>query len=131
MKTVKKERTPAQIASLDKAIVRALELRMERNRIRELNNIDDETEATPVANDNEPETKTVAEPDTEIETIKPVSEPKTTKRQSQPKHKAAPKPKPEKEIVREVVKSYEDDGMQAPKFFRLMSKTNYILFDED
>lgn len=118
---IKKERSEAQIASLEKARTKARELREQRNVIREKNGIGDETDETPT----EPPTdqaETQSNPESTSETEDDVSEPvvekpvkkaKPVKKEQliKPK-KTAPRPKkPNKEIVQNIVE--EDDHMQV------------------
>jgi len=85
---IKKPRSEAQIASLEKARKKARELRASRNVIREKHNISDEIDETPTETptedaESESETESTSEDDVSeaavVEKKKPVKKPKVKK----------------------------------------------------
>jgi hypothetical protein len=131
---IKKPRSEAQIQSLEKARAKARELRTQRNVIREKHNISDETDATPddtptddaETENTETESESVSENEEQqaavVETKhKPVQKEKLIK----PKSDLAPKPKPQ------AKPQQRDEYFPVPQNnFRMMSRNQYILFDE-
>jgi hypothetical protein len=131
---MKKPRSEAQVQSLEKARAKARELRTQRNVIREKHGITDETDATPI---DETETPT---DDAETENTETVSNSSSENEDEEPKPAAAvvekkPKPvkkekliKPKKDPVAKP--QQKDEHVPVPQNFRMMSRHNYILFEE-
>jgi len=132
---MKKPRSEAQIASLEKARSKARELRTQRNIIRKKHGISDETDATPTEN-------------TEADDAETDSESASENEDEEPKPAAAvveKKPKVQKEkLIKPVMKDpvakprqatpyqpqQKNEHVPVPNQFRMMSRHNYILFDE-
>jgi hypothetical protein len=130
---MKKPRSEAQVQSLEKARAKARELRTQRNVIREKHNISDETDATPEetpTDDAETENTETDEAETESdEEPKPAvverkEKPVQKEKLIRPKTDLAPKPKPQ------VKPQQRDEYVPVPQNFRMMSRHNYILFEE-
>ena len=127
---VKKPRSEAQIQALNKARAKALELRTQRNDIRQKNNITDDIDATPEETETETETEnSETETETESDEQPPaavVEKEKPVKKESKPKTVPAPKPKPAPKLKPQP----KEDHVPIPQNFRMMSRNQYILFDE-
>jgi len=129
---VKKPRSEAQIQALNKARAKALELRTQRNDIRQKNNITDDIDATPEETETETETEnSETETESDEEPKAAVVEKKETKPQSpkpkpeSPKPKPAPKPKPQSKPQQ------REEHVPIPQNnFRMMNRNQYILFEE-
>jgi hypothetical protein len=134
---MKKPRSEAQVASLEKARAKARELRTQRKVIREKHGITDETDATPEETTNhdaetentESESGSVSENENEDEEPKPAvvekkEKPVQKEKLIKPKTDLAPKPKPQ------VKPQQRDEHVPIPQNFRMMSRHNYILFEE-
>jgi hypothetical protein len=124
---VKKPRSDAQIQALEKARAKALELRTQRNVIRQKHNISDETDATPEekpTDDAETENSETENSETESEEPKAsVVEKEKPVKKEKPKTDLAPKPKPKPQ--------QRDEHVPIPQNnFRMMSRNQYILFEE-
>ena len=126
---VKKPRSEAQIQAINKARAKALELRTQRNDIRQKNNITDVTDATPEekpTDDAETESNSASEDEDEEPKAAVVEKPvkKETPKKEKPKPqspKPAPKPKPQQ--IEEHVPIPQNN-------FRMMNRNQYILFEE-
>ena len=100
---IKKPRSEAQIASLEKARAKTRELRASRNVIREKHGISDETDETPTENtetgteadsESESENEDDVSEETVVEKKEPVKKPKELKEKLiKPKKDSAPKPR--------------------------------------
>jgi hypothetical protein len=134
---MKKPRSEAQVASLEKAWAKARELRTQRNVIREKHGITDETDATPdeTPTDDAETENTETESDTasenEDEEPKPAAavvekKPKPVKKEK-PKTDLAPKPKRQ---ATPYQPQQRDEHVPVPQNFRMMSRNQYILFEE-
>jgi len=129
---IKKPRSEAQIASLEKARAKARELRTQRNVIREKHGITDETDATPDETPtDDAETESNSSSASEDEEPKPAAavvekKPKTVKKEKliKPKTDPAPKPKPQ------AKPQQKNEHVPVPNNFRMMSRNQYILFNE-
>ena len=104
---MKKPRSEAQVASLEKARAKARELRTQRNVIREKHGITDETDATPEETTND---------DAETENTETESSSASENEDEQPKPQAKPQQR--------------DEHVPIPQNFRMMSRNQYILFEE-
>jgi hypothetical protein len=125
---VKKPRSEAQIQALDKARAMALELRTQRNVIRQKNNITDETEETPTddaeTENAETESSSTSETESEQPATSVVEKEKPVKKET-PKTEPAPKPKPQSKPQQ------REEHVPIPQNnFRMMSRNQYILFEE-
>jgi len=129
----KKPRSEAQVQSLETARAKARELRASRNVIREKHGISDETDETPTEN-TETETETESNSESASETD-----------EEQPPAVVEKKPKEQKEKLIKPVKKHpaskprsatpyqpqqKDDHVPVPQNFRMMSRNQYILFQE-
>jgi len=130
---MKKPRSEAQVKSLEKARAKARELRTQRNVIREKHGITDETDATPDddAETENTETESESASENEDEEPKPAAavvekQPKPVKKEKliKPKKDPASKPKPQ------AKPQQKDEHVPVPQNFRMMSRHNYILFEE-
>jgi hypothetical protein len=125
---VKKPRSEAQIQALEKARAKALELRAQRNVIRQKHGITDETDATPEEKPNDDaETENTENENSETESDEEpkaavVEKKEKPVKKEKPKTDLAPKPKPQ-------AKPQQRDE-HVPQNFRMMSRHNYILFEE-
>ena len=131
---MKKPRSQAQIQSLEKARAKARELRTQRNVIREKHGITDETDATPdeKPNDETPNDDSETE-NTETESDEEQPPPAVVEKKEKPVKKEksktdpAPKPKPKPQAKPQQ----RDEHVPVPQNnFRMMSRNQYILFDE-
>jgi hypothetical protein len=128
---VKKLRSEAQVAALEKARAKALELRTQRNVLREKHNISDETEETPTddAETENAETESSSTSETESEEQpKPAvveKKPKPAVVESKPQTEPAPKPKPQSKP-----QQIEEHVPIPQNNFRMMNRNQYILFEE-
>jgi hypothetical protein len=122
---MKKTRSEAQVASLEKARAKARELRTQRNVIREKHGISDETDATPeeTTTENSETENSETESDEEPKPAVVEKKPKPVKKEK-PKTDLAPKPKPE------AKPQQRDEHVPIPQNFRMMSRNQYILFEE-
>ena len=134
---MKKPRSEAQVQSLEKARAKARELRTQRNVIREKHGITDETDATPTEN-TETETDSESASENEDEEPKPAAavvdeKPKPVKKEKLIKPKTDPAPKPKRQATPyqpQQTNVERDEHVPVPQNFRLMSRNNYILFEE-
>ena len=125
---VKKPRSEAQIQALNKARAKALELRTQRNDIRQNNDITDDIDATPEETETETE-NSETETETESDEQPPaavVEKEKPVKKESKPKTVPAPKPKPAPKLKPQP----KEEHVPIPQNFRMMSRNQYILFEE-
>jgi len=129
---MKKTRSEAQIASLEKARAKARELRASRNVIREKHNISDDTDATPIDETDDAENDSDSASENEDEEPKPAAaavvekKPKPVKKE---KSKTDPAPKPKRQAT-PYQPQQKMEHVPVPNQFRMMSRHNYILFDE-
>jgi outer membrane biosynthesis protein TonB len=125
---VKKPRSEAQIQALNKARAKALELRTQRNDIRQKHGITDDTDATPEetpTENAETESNSASEDEDEQPPAAVVEKkPKPVKKETKPKTDPAPKPKPQSKPQQ------REAHVPIPQNFRMMSRNQYILFDE-
>jgi len=123
---VKKSRSEAQIQALDKARAEALELRTQRNVLREKHNISDETPTDDAETENaETESSSASETESEEPKASVVEKKeKPVKKESKPKTEPAPKPKPQSKPQQ------REEHVPIPQNFRMMSRNQYILFEE-
>jgi len=136
---VKKTRSEAQIQALNKARAKALELRTQRNEIREKLNITDDIDATPEETETETETEnSETETESDEEPKAAVVEKKETKPQSPKPKPESPKPKPESPKPKPAPKPKPQSKPQQieehvpipQNNFRMMNRNQYILFEE-
>jgi hypothetical protein len=134
---VKKPRFEAQIQALNKARAKALELRTQRNVIREKNNITDDIDATPEETPTETETETenaetesssTSETESEEPTTSVVEKEKPVKKE--PKPKTEPEPKPRQHKPQSKPQQIEEHVPIPQNNFRMMNRNQYILFEE-
>ena len=129
---VKKPRSEAQIQALNKARAKALELRTQRNDIRQNKNITDDIDATPEekpTDDAETENSETDETETESdeEPKAAVVETKETKAKTEPARKPKPAPKPKPQSKPQQI----EEHVPIPQNnFRMMNRNQYILFEE-
>lgn len=121
---VKKPRSEAQIQALNKARAKALELRTQRNDIRQKNNITDDIDATPEETETETETEN-SETETETDEEPKAAVVEKKPKPESPKPKPAPKPKPQSKPQQ------REEHVPIPQNnFRMMNRNQYILFEE-
>ena len=128
---MKKPRSEAQIASLNGA--KARELRASRNVIREKHGISDETDETPIdETETETESESASETDEQPEAAAVVEKKPKVQKEKLIKPKKTPSPKPRQAThYQPQQKNVErDEHVPVPQNFRMMSRNNYILFDE-
>ena len=131
---MKKPRSEAQIASLEKARAKARELRASRNVIREKHGITDEIDETPTDETDDAETESNSASENEDEEQPPPAavvdeKPKPVKKEKLIKPKTDPAPKPKRQAT-PYKPQQKDEHFPVPQNFRLMSRNNYILFEE-
>ena len=106
----------------------ALELRTQRNVIRQKNNITDETEETPTddaeTENAETESSSTSETESEQPATSVVEKEKPVKKET-PKTEPAPKPKPQSKP-----QQIEEHVPIPQNNFRMMNRNQYILFEE-
>jgi len=125
---VKKPRSEAQIQALNKAHAKAVELRTQRNDIRQKHGITDETDATPEETETETEN---SETETDSEESKAAvvekEKPKPAVVETKPKTEPAPKPRqPKPQSKPQQI----EEHVPIPQNFRMMNRNQYILFEE-
>ena len=138
---MKKPRSEAQIASLEKARAKARELRTQGNVIREKHGITDETDATPEetptvdAETENTETESDTASENEDEEQPP---PAVVEKKPKPVKKEKPKTDPAPKLKRQATPYHQpqqknverDEHVPVPQNFRMMSRNQYILFEE-
>jgi len=133
---MKKPRSEAQVQSLEKARAKARELRASRNVIREKHGITDETDETPnetLTDDAETDSDSASEDEEQppaaavVKKKEPVKKPKVQREKLiKPKKDSAPKPRQ----ATPYQPQQKNEHVPVPNQFRMMSRNNYILFDE-
>ena len=132
---IKKPRSEAQVQSLNKARAKARELRTKRNMFREKHNISDDTDATPIDETDDAENDSDSASENEDEEPKPAAaavvekKPKVEK-EKLIKPKTDPAPKPKRQATPYYQPQQKMEHVPVPNQFRMMSRHNYILFDE-
>jgi hypothetical protein len=128
---IKKTRSEAQIQALEKARAKARELRTQRNVIREKHNISDETDANPT--DETPNDDAETE-NTETENSETESDEQPAAAVVEKKAKPVKKEKPKRQATPyhqpQVKPQQRDENVPIPQNFRMMSRNQFILFDE-
>jgi hypothetical protein len=134
---MKKPRSEAQVQSLEKARAKARELRTQRNVIREKHGITDEKDATPVdetdetpTDDAETESESASETDEQPAAAAVVEKKPKVEKEKLIKPKTDPAPKPKRQATPYYQPQQKNEHVPVPNQFRMMSRHNYILFDE-